>query len=109
MITGAGCIVLAHRELARFSQPTDPGQPTGKVVNTGVYAISRNPLYLGSVSIFLGLALALNLLWAAVMLLLSIILCLYVLIIPEERYLAAKFGNEYQDYAASVHRWLGRQ
>jgi protein-S-isoprenylcysteine O-methyltransferase Ste14 len=95
--------------LAHFRQPTDPGQPTSKVVNTGVFALSRNPLYLGSVLVFLGLALTLNMLWALAALLLSIILCLYVLIIPEERYLAAKFGKEYKAYMASVRRWLGRK
>jgi protein-S-isoprenylcysteine O-methyltransferase Ste14 len=109
IITGIGLVVLARREFAYFSQPTDPGHPTSKVVKTGVFAISRNPLYLASVIIFLGLALALNMLWAVIMLLLSIIICLYVLIIPEEQYLAEKFGEEYKEYTASVHRWLGRK
>jgi protein-S-isoprenylcysteine O-methyltransferase Ste14 len=109
IIIGIGFIVLARREFASFSQPTDPGQPTSKVVNTGVFAISRNPLYLGSISVILGLALALNILWTLVTLLLSVIICVYILIIPEERYLAAKFGEEYKEYTASVHRWLGRK
>ncbi len=109
VIIGISFIVLARREFAYFSQPTDPGRPTSKVVKTGVFAISRNPLYLGSVFVFWGLALALNMLWALVMLLLSIVICLYVLIIPEEQYLAAKFGEEYKEYTASVHRWLGRK
>lgn len=109
IIIGIGFIVLARREFAYFSQPTDPGQPTSKVVNTGVFAMSRNPLYLGSIIVLLGLALALNMLWTLVMLLLSIIICLHVLIIPEEQYLAAKFGEEYKEYIASVHRWLGRK
>jgi protein-S-isoprenylcysteine O-methyltransferase Ste14 len=101
-------IVSARREFARYSQPTDPGYPTSKLVKTGVFAISRNPLYLASVILFLGIALALNMLWAVVMILLSIIICHYVLIIPEEKYLTAKFGEEYRDYTATVHRWLGR-
>ena len=109
ILIGLGFIVLARREFAYFSQPTDPGHPTSKVIKTGVFAISRNPLYLGGVLVFWGMALALNLLWTLVMLLLSIILCHYVLIIPEEQYLAAKFGDEYKEYTASVHRWLGRK
>jgi protein-S-isoprenylcysteine O-methyltransferase Ste14 len=109
IITGIGLVVLARREFARFSQPTDPGHPTSKVVKTGVFARSRNPLYLGGALVFFGVALALNMLWTLILLLLSIILCHYVLIIPEEQYLAAKFGDEYKEYTASVHRWLGRK
>jgi len=109
IIIGIGLVILARHEFAHFRQPTDPGRSTTKVIKTSVFAISRNPLYLGSVLVLMGIALALNLLWALVMLLLSIILCHYILIIPEEQYLAAKFGDEFKEYAASVHRWLGRR
>ena len=109
IIIGIGFIVSARREFAHYNQPTDPGHPTSKVVQTGVFAISRNPLYLASIIVFFGIALTLNILWALVTLLASIILCHYILIIPEEQYLAAKFGKEYEDYVASVHRWLGRK
>jgi protein-S-isoprenylcysteine O-methyltransferase Ste14 len=109
VITGIGFISLARREFAFFSQPTDPGFPTSRIITTGVFGISRNPLYLGAVITLLGLALALNMLWALGMLVLSIIICHYVLIIPEERYLTVKFGQEYAEYTASVHRWLGRR
>ena len=108
IVIGIGFIILARREFARYGQPTDPGHPTSKVVKTGVFAISRNPLYLGSVMIFLGISLALNMLWTLVTLLVSIIVCHYVLIIPEEKYLAEKFDEEYKDYTATVRRWLGR-
>ena len=105
---GAALVVLARRELAQRGQPTDPGLPTSTLVTTGVFGISRNPLYLGGVSILVGIALALNLPWVLVLLLPAIVACHYVLIAPEERYLAARFGAEYQTYVASVHRWIGR-
>jgi protein-S-isoprenylcysteine O-methyltransferase Ste14 len=106
---GIGLVVLGRRELAHFRQPADPGRPTSRVVKTGVFAISRNPLYLGGALIILGIGLMLNMLWALVMLLLSLVLCHYMLIVPEEQYLAAKFGDEYREYAIAVHRWLGRK
>lgn len=109
LIVGIGIIVLARREFAHYGQPTDPGHPTSKVVKTGVFTISRNPLYLGSVLVFLGIALIFNLLWTIITLLISIVISHYALIIPEEQYLAAKFGDEYREYFASVHRWLGRK
>lgn len=106
---GAGLIVSARREFSRHGQPTDPGHPTSKIVQTGIFAISRNPLYLASVLVFLGLALALNMGWALITLLISIILCHHILIVPEEEYLMAKFGQEYESYVSSVNRWLGRK
>jgi protein-S-isoprenylcysteine O-methyltransferase Ste14 len=71
--------------------------------------ISRNPLYFGSVLVITGIALMLNMLWALGALLLSIILCHRILIVPEEKYLIARFGKEYKDYMVSVHRWFGRK
>ncbi|MBN2501489.1 MAG: isoprenylcysteine carboxylmethyltransferase family protein [Anaerolineales bacterium] len=109
IITGIYLIVLARREFARYGQPTDPGQPTGKTITSGVFSISRNPLYMGAVLIFLGIALAINILWTLVTLLISSIICYYVLIVPEEKYLTAKFGKAYQEYIAIVHRWLGHK
>jgi protein-S-isoprenylcysteine O-methyltransferase Ste14 len=108
IIVGAVLIVLARREFAKHSQPTDPGRPTSELVTTGIFSISRNPLYVGGVCILVGIALALNLPWVLVLLLPALVACHYVLIAPEERYLAAKFGDEYRTYAASVHRWIGR-
>jgi len=107
-VVGTAVIVLARREFAQRGQPTDPGHPTSKVVTTGVFAISRNPIYLGAVCLLAGFALAVNLPWVLVLLLPALVACHFVLITPEERYLTAKFGEEYRTYAASVHRWIGR-
>src|SRR5512136_1990186 len=46
IITGTTLVVLARRELAQQGQPTDPGLATSKIVTTGVFSVSRNPLYL---------------------------------------------------------------
>lgn len=108
VVTGLAFVVLARRALAQHGQPTDPGLPTSKLVTTGVFSVSRNPLYLGGISLLAGIALLLGLAWALASLVPAIVACHYLLIAPEERYLAAKFGAEYTEYAASVRRWLGR-
>jgi len=108
IIVGAALVVLARREFAQHGQPTDPGLPTSRLVTTGVFSVSRNPLYLGGVCILVGIALALNLPWVLALLLPAIVACHYVLIAPEERYLTAKFGEKYRVYVATVHRWIGR-
>jgi protein-S-isoprenylcysteine O-methyltransferase Ste14 len=109
IVVGISLVVLARRELARYGQPTDPGFPTSKIIATGVFSISRNPLYLGGVFILAGISLAFNLPWVLILLIPSIIACHYILIAPEEKYLTAKFGEHYRLYTATVRRWIGRK
>ena len=108
IMVGAVLVTFARRELAQQGQPTDPGQPTSTIVKTGVFSFSRNPLYLGGVCILVGIAFVFKLLWLFVLLLPALVACHYVLIVPEERYLAANFGGEYRTYATTVQRWIGR-
>lgn len=108
IIVGAALVVLARREFARHGQPTEPGIATSSVVTSGVFSVSRNPIYLGAVCFLIGIALAVDLPWVLVLLLPALVTCQYVLIAPEERYLAAKFGEEYNAYTLLVHRWIGR-
>ena len=108
IVVGVAFIVAARRELARRGQPTDPGRPTTRLVTAGVFSFSRNPIYLGAGCFVGGIGLAANLPWALVFLLLSLVACHQVLIAPEERYLLARFGEQYTVYAATVNRWIGR-
>ncbi len=65
-------------------------------------------MYLGAVCAIIGIALAVDLPWVLVLLVPACVACHFVLIAPEERYLAAKFGEAYRRYAAAVPRWIGR-
>lgn len=109
ILIGLAFVVLARCELAQYSQPTDPGYPTSTLVTTGVFSVSRNPLYLGGVCVLAGIAVLANLPWVIVLLLPTLIACHFILIAPEERYLAARFSKEYAIYTASVQRWFGRK
>ncbi len=109
IVAGVALVVAARRELARFRQPTDPGHATSQLVTTGVFAVSRNPLYLGGALLLMGVALALNLLWTVLAVAIAAVICHFALIVPEEKYLAARFDNDYVEYRATVRRWLGRK
>ncbi len=109
MVMGLNLAIIARREFARSGQPTDPGLPTSQIISTGIFSISRNPLYLGGIFILAGIALAFKLPWVLILLVPSMVACHYILIAPEERYLAAKFGEQYRMYTAKVHRWFGRK
>jgi protein-S-isoprenylcysteine O-methyltransferase Ste14 len=108
ILAGITLVVLARREFARHGERTDPGQPTHSVMTSGVFSFTRNPLYLGIVVFVVGAALAFDLPWVLVLLIPSVVACHSILIAPEERYLASKFGEEYLAYTRSVRRWIGR-
>lgn len=107
IICGVAIVVLARRELARHGQPTDPGQPTRALVTSGIFAISRNPLYLGGVLGLCGVAIACDLPWLLLSVVPGLAACHIILIVPEERFLAATFGDDYRAYERSVGRWIG--
>lgn len=83
-----------------------PGSPTTTLVVTGPFALSRNPLYVGFVLLHGGLALVLGSVWALAALPVAILAVLWGAILPEEAYLARKFGRDYAQYRARVRRWI---
>jgi len=78
------------------------------LVVTGLYRVSRNPMYLGLMMVLIGWALLLGSVGAILLIILFERVMVIAQIRPEEVALAAKFGNEYANYASRVHRWLGR-
>jgi protein-S-isoprenylcysteine O-methyltransferase Ste14 len=91
---------------ARHQTGLLPGQPTTAMVETGPYRLSRNPLYVGLLALYLGLALLAPSFWALVLLPLAVALVRWGAVLPEERYLRARFGAAYDEYAGRVRRWL---
>lgn len=83
-----------------------PGAASTEILKGGTFAISRNPLYLGLLTFQVGLALYLPSFWMLVLTPLSLVALTWGAIVPEEGYLANKFGAEYAHYRARVRRWL---
>lgn len=96
---------LAFRRAGTTVNPLKP-ERASQLVISGVYRITRNPMYLG---LLLGLA-ALALYFAAPLALAGpVVFAAYIhrfQIKPEERALEAKFGSAYIDYKQRVRRWL---
>jgi protein-S-isoprenylcysteine O-methyltransferase Ste14 len=85
--------------------PMKPENTTGLVI-TGLYKISRNPMYVGLLIMLFGFAIWLGSLTPFLVLPLFYIVITAMQIKPEERFLLKKFGKEYQTYKDSVKRWL---
>jgi protein-S-isoprenylcysteine O-methyltransferase Ste14 len=109
LLLGLIIISFARKQFTIFNQPTNPGFKTTKIVNTGIYSISRNPLYLAAFIIYLAIGLIINSIWPFLTFIPTIILCYQILIKPEEKYLAELFNKEYIQYQNSVNRWIGRK
>lgn len=92
--------------LKRRGTPVDPRRSTTALVTDGPYRYSRNPLYLRVTLFHLSVAFLLNDVWLLAVLP-PVLIVLHVGVVRrEERYLEAKFGNEYREYKAKVRRWL---
>ncbi len=92
--------------IARHRTALLPGSATTTVIDTGPFARSRNPLYLGLLAGSAGGALLAGSAWALIAVPLEWALLRWGAVLPEERYLAAKFGATYADYTRRVRRWL---
>lgn len=85
--------------------PMKPENTSG-IVTTGLYKISRNPMYVGLLIILFGYAIWLGVLTPFLMLPVFYYLITELQIKPEERMLEKKFGEEYLNYKNRVRRWL---
>ena len=83
-----------------------PWRPTSALTLRGPYRFTRNPMYLGMALVYVGAALLFELTWALLLLPLVIAIVQTQVIAREERYLEARFGDDYRAYRARVRRWL---
>lgn len=97
--------LMAFRRSQTTVNPMTP-QRTTALVSTGVYRWTRNPMYLGMVFILGAWAVYLSSAWALVGVPVFMAYITRFQIQPEERALAARFGQGYADYCAHVRRWL---
>lgn len=97
--------VAAFRRDGTTVNPTTPGA-SAVVVDTGIYAVSRNPMYVGFALVLAGWAVHLANLLALALLPAFVLYLNRFQIVPEERALTARFGERYVDYTRRVRRWL---
>lgn len=92
--------------LFRAGTAINPYRPSTSITALGAYRLSRNPIYLGLTLSFLGLSLIFNTLWGPAVLVPVLAIMHYGVILREERYLEAKFGETYRRYRERVRRYL---
>jgi len=77
-----------------------------RLVNKGVYGISRNPMYVGNMLIATGIVMVSGAPLAYFAVLPFFLFVYQAIVAAEEEFLRAKFGQEYREYCARVPRFL---
>jgi protein-S-isoprenylcysteine O-methyltransferase Ste14 len=103
--------IIAIAGIISFGQAKTTVNPVqvsaaSSLVVTGVFAFTRNPMYLGLVFVLLGWFIYLSNIISLFVIPLFVLYMNQFQIKPEERALEAKFGQEFTTYKAKVRRWL---
>jgi protein-S-isoprenylcysteine O-methyltransferase Ste14 len=98
--------VLAVREMFAASTPLDVRKSATRIVTSGVFQKTRNPIYLSMVLLCAGIAFLADSLWLLVLVPLLAAVLQKGVIEPEEAYLKQNFGEDYLRYKARVRRWI---
>lgn len=100
-----GTVVLSATTFVQHKTPVPHGYRVQKIVTTGIFSVSRNPIYLGMVA-FVGSCGILFNTYCGLAFQAYLFRLLDRKVIPkEERYLEETFGAEYLAYKARVLRW----
>lgn len=108
LLVGGGIILvaMAAMEFRRHKTTIVPHETPERVIQSGIFRRSRNPIYLGDTLILAGLILR----WDAVLALPLIPVFVWVIekrfIIPEEDRMRRKFRMDFARYCEKTRRWL---
>lgn len=101
VIAGWGLITFR-----KVGTTTVPGQSSSRLVTWGPYRFSRNPMYVGLATAYLGEAFLIRQIWPAVLLPIVLAYVNWAVIPVEQARLTEAFGAEYAAYRLRVRRWL---
>ena len=106
VVIGIGLMIAAVFEMTRARTTVIPHQAPSAIVTSGIFGISRNPIYLGDAMVLAGLVLR----WDAIPSVLLVPAFIMVIerrfIRDEENRLRAAFPDEFAAWSSRVRRWL---
>jgi len=108
VLIGAGITLnlAASSTLRNSHTPVDFKQIPAKIVETGPFRYSRNPIYLGGLILLIGVAISLGSLVSFVFPVLLFLILQFLYIPVEEKEMEQIFGNHYIEYKRKVRRWI---
>lgn len=109
MLLGLGLDLAAMLTMRSRRANILPHRSATALVTTGVFAWSRNPIYLGNTLLLAGAAMAFGNPWFLPAALLAAVAVTRLAIEREEAHLAALFGAGWDAYRRRTARWFGRR
>jgi protein-S-isoprenylcysteine O-methyltransferase Ste14 len=106
LIVSFGVAISAVRAFRLHHTAVNPLGQVTTVVASGPFRYTRNPMYLSLLVLHVGGTLAFRLPWAAILFVPVFLALQFGVIVPEEAYLTAEFGEPYRLYRQRVRRWL---
>lgn len=108
-VLGIAVSIAGKRRFLRAGTNVQTFEEPDMLVTDGLYAVSRNPMYLGLVLAGFGAALASATAAALILAAIFALIVRYRYIAYEEDVMQRRFGAEYLAYCARVGRWSGRR
>lgn len=108
LIAGIAMALAGVKEFSHYKTTVNPLHPekSTSLVVTGIFQITRNPMYLGMLVVLLGWADFLDSIVAFIGPLIFFSYITFFQIQPEEKIMKEQFGDDFVQYCASVRRWL---
>ena len=106
ILSGLLFMVPAVSQFIRSKNTLVPVRPANSLQTNGVYSVSRNPMYLGWLILYIGLIPIVGNWWSLIFAIIVIVAVTYLVIKPEEQYLRRRFGESYLSYTSKVRRWI---
>lgn len=90
----------------KTGQDPKPWESTPQIISTGIYRITRNPMYVGMALLQIAIGVGLANWWVIILVPIVLAIVYATAVRHEEHYLQRKFPDEYSRYKASVRRWI---
>jgi len=108
LIIGASFALSGIYSFRKVKTTVHPSKPerASSLVTSGVYKITRNPMYLGLFCVLMGWAIILGSIYTFIVPFIFVFYISHFQIMPEERALEGVFGDAFTAYKQKVRRWI---
>ncbi len=106
LVMGVALNLIADAAFKKAQTTVKPFEISTALITTGVFRISRHPMYSGMVLLLIGIAILMGALSPLIIIVFFAALIEFVFVRVEEKMLAKQFGLAWTDYQSKVRKWI---